>query len=63
MNYLRIIEVAHACEVKQGQLDECAAALWAMPSDDRSLYLYKRIDELTKEKGKLEVKLRKLIEQ
>lgn len=63
MNYLKIIEAAHACEVKRRQIDQCEAALSVKPGDDTRLYLNRRIDDLVKENEKLENKLRKLIEQ
>jgi len=62
MNYLKIIEAAHACEVKRRQIEECVAALSATSSYEIQ-FLHGRIAELDKEKGKLENKLRKLIEQ
>lgn len=63
MNYLKIIEAAHACEVKRIQINQCEAALSVKPGDDTWLYLHERIDKLVKENEKLESKLRKLIEQ
>lgn len=63
MNYLKIIEAAHACEVKRRQIEECIAALGVKPGDDTWLYLHERIDKLVEEKEKLDTKLRKLIEQ
>jgi len=63
MNYLKIIEVASACEVKRIQINQCEAALGVKPGDDTWIYLHGRIAELDKEKGKLENQLRKLIEQ
>ena len=64
MNYLKIIEAAHACEVNRRQINECLMALGAaVTGDNTRLYLHKRVDGLDKEKEKLENKLRKLIEQ
>jgi len=66
MNYLKIIEAAHAWEVKRRQINELHEVINSLEfqeNDDKRFRIYHRIDGLEVDLRSIRNKLRKLIEQ
>ena len=66
MNYLKIIEAAHACEVKQGHINELYKLMWAEFGNIHHVAasrIYLRVKELEIEVLALEIQMCNLIKE
>ncbi len=63
MDYKKIIELAHACDINQNQINQCRQILGiSSVSDEFKLSIHNRIKQLDSKQLSLNNKLRKLIE-